>query len=242
MYRMIIVDDEFFTLEGMKVILDWSEYNIEIVGTALSGSEGIRLAEELKPDIILTDIKMRAMDGISMIEHLRTQGLQAEFIIMSGYKVFEYAQRAMEAGVISYLLKPINKNRLIQSIQKSVERLERYQAAEADEAPKSKMMGEVLRYINQHYCEDITLQQIAGIFFVNIGYLSRRFKEEVGESYISYVTRRRMERAKLLLEDKSLSISEIAAQLSYKDINYFSSLFKKTTGVSPQKYRRSVHI
>ena len=118
MYKMIIVDDEYLTIEGMKLILDWSAYNIEISGTALSGREGIALAKSIRPDIILSDVKMFGMDGISMLDAIRKEGMQAKFIIMSGYEDFDYAQRAIEVGVEGYLLKPVNKAHLEAIVQK----------------------------------------------------------------------------------------------------------------------------
>lgn len=240
MYKMIIVDDEYLTIEGMKLILDWSAYNIEISGTALSGREGIALAKSIRPDIILSDVKMFGMDGISMLDAIRKEGLQAKFIIMSGYKDFDYAQRAIEVGVESYLLKPVNKAHLEAIVQKMTAQMKPEQKSEQkyDMQISQSRFGEIISYIDGHYCDDITLQKVSEKFYINSGYLSRRFKEETGESYVNYVTNKKMERAKSLLMNKDLSITEIASILSYKDINYFSALFRKTAGMPPQKYRK----
>lgn len=242
MYSMIIVDDEYFTIEGMKLIIDWSFYNIEIVGTAVSGREGIELAKRIKPDIILSDIKMFGMDGISMLDNIRKEGIKSKFIIMSGYKQFEYAQRAIEVGIEGYLLKPVNKEHLISIVQKTVSALEsgtQHQKPDFEQTMPQPRIREIISYIDGHYCDNITLQKISEKFYINSGYLSRMFKEETGESYVNYVTKKKMERAKSLLMNKDLSITDIANILSYKDINYFSGLFKKVVGVSPQKYRKN---
>ncbi|MBQ7794851.1 MAG: response regulator [Clostridia bacterium] len=240
MYSMIIVDDEYFTIEGMKLIIDWSFYNIEIVGTAVSGREGIALAKRLKPDIILSDIRMFGMDGISMLDTIRQEGIESKFIIMSGYKQFEYAQRAIEVGIEGYLLKPVNKEYLISIVQKITSSLgiEQKKEPEYEENIPESRFHEIISYIDGHYCDNITLQKISEMFYINSGYLSRMFKAETGESYVNYVTNKKMERAKSLLMNKDLSITEIANILSYKDINYFSSLFKKQVGMSPQKYHK----
>lgn len=240
MYSMIIVDDEYFTIEGMKLIIDWSFYNIEIVGTAVSGREGIALAKRLRPDIILSDIRMFGMDGISMLDTIRQEGIESKFIVMSGYKQFEYAQRAIEVGIEGYLLKPVNKEYLINIVQKITSSLgiEQKKENEYDENIPESRFHEIISYIDGHYCDDITLQKISEKFYINSGYLSRMFKAETGESYVNYVTNKKMERAKSLLMNKDLSITEIANILSYKDINYFSGLFKKQVGMSPQKYRK----
>lgn len=118
MYKMLIVDDEYFIREGMKKIIDWNAQGIEIVGTAENGIQGIGKIRELKPDIVLTDIRMKAMDGLAMLDVLREEGIKCKVIIMSGYKVFEYAKKAMEEGVAFYLLKPVSKQELLEAVQK----------------------------------------------------------------------------------------------------------------------------
>ena len=125
-------------------------------------------------------------------------------------------------------------------MQKTVSSLEpKLEEKEYDEAVPQPRIQEIISYIDGHYCDNITLQKISEKFYINSGYLSRMFKEETGESYVNYVTNKKMERAKSLLMNKDLSITDIANILSYKDINYFSSLFKKLVGMSPQKYRKT---
>lgn len=125
MLKMLIVDDEYYSREGMKKIIDWSQYDIEIIGSAENGIQGIDMIRELHPDIVLTDIRMKAMDGLSMIEEVRKINAHCKFIIMSGYKVFEYAKKAMEEGVDFYLLKPVSKALLIDAVQTTKELLDK---------------------------------------------------------------------------------------------------------------------
>lgn len=119
MYKMLIVDDEYYSREGTVRMLDWEKYDIEIVGTAKNGAEGMAMTEELKPDIILTDIRMKSMDGLSMIKEIKNKNIDCKFIVMSGYKLFEYAKKSLEEGVVAYLLKPIPQKDLIDALIKA---------------------------------------------------------------------------------------------------------------------------
>ncbi|NRF95305.1 response regulator transcription factor [Paenibacillus frigoriresistens] len=112
MYKLLIIDDEPIIRQGLRTIIDWLSFDIEICGEADNGAEGARLCIELQPDIAIVDVKMPVMDGIQMIEEVRKAGGETDFIVLSGYSEFGYAQRAIEQGVNSYLLKPIEQEDL----------------------------------------------------------------------------------------------------------------------------------
>lgn len=98
---------------------------------------------------------------------------------------------------------------------------------------------EIVDYIEQHYQEDISLQHIAEQFYLSREYISRRFKQEMKENISDYITRLRIEKAKLLLHNPQLKINEIAELVGYRDEKYFSKVFKKIVGRSPNQYRKS---
>lgn len=97
----------------------------------------------------------------------------------------------------------------------------------------------ILDYIRSNYNRDIPLSSVANRFYFSQGHLSRVIKESMGLSYTEYVTRLRMERAMKLLRTTRDSISEIGAEVGYKDANYFSKVFKKATGQTPQSFRQN---
>lgn len=482
MYKMIIVDDEQYTRDGMKIILPWESYNIRIVAVCTSAEEGIEAARKYEPDIIITDIKMKNADGLFMLEEIK-KFMKCQFIVISGHSVFEYAQRAIKAEVTSYLLKPVprveleaavmkcimkidarrmknvaeslgnaeyvvdilingeisaddllpfeayklaiikygrpvvksydDKIRIFESLNNAygqvfmlflkademifiidsnrddgkwdidfgeechvgicsqsgnakfkdvyknaqtalgqairenkklcvfsentvvymsdfysdaynsvmmyledgevqaakreiqkcfskartdrvlysdimrwseklfysisdfarknteetelVDELERkfkemtssqdtFDFAASDcildicefcktekdiqsEADKNEKINEIVEYINEHYNEDISLESLSRMFWLEKKYLSKLFKKYVGENYVEYVTKKRIDAAKQMLEDRSLTISEIAERVSYCDSNYFAVLFKKNVGMTPKEYR-----
>ena len=126
-YSMVIVDDEFYSRNGIANLIAWKDYGIEIIGYADSGPAGIEIINRLKPDIVLSDIKMKGMTGLDMMEQLQQNGCGSKFIIVSGYKKFEYAQQAIRAGVVAYLLKPVTKEELVPVVEKLVAQIQQEQ-------------------------------------------------------------------------------------------------------------------
>lgn len=105
--KLIIVDDEKIILRGLVETYDWNKMGFEIAGSALDGEEALELIQEVHPDVVLTDICMKCMDGIRLMEETKKIDPEIRFVVLSAYKDFEYAQEACRLGAISYLLKPI---------------------------------------------------------------------------------------------------------------------------------------
>lgn len=103
---------------------------------------------------------------------------------------------------------------------------------------ENNVIYEIVQYIDHHYQEEITLQDIASRFFLSREYISRKFKQEMKENLSDYIGRIRMEKAKLLLLNPNLRISQISEMVGYKDEKYFSKVFKKTLDISPNEYRK----
>ena len=98
MYKVVVVEDENVVRKGIILTIDWSTLDCVVVGDAANGEEGVELVNRLKPDIVVSDVKMPRMDGVEMIEQLRKQGCKAKFIILTAYSDFKYAQSASEKG------------------------------------------------------------------------------------------------------------------------------------------------
>ncbi len=118
MYKVILVDDEPFITEGLKKIIDWNSYNLEVIGTASTGDELLNLFNAVPADIIITDICMPNISGLKMIEIIKAINSDVKFIILSGYDDFNYVKEGMMLGIENYLLKPINEQELILTLAK----------------------------------------------------------------------------------------------------------------------------
>ncbi|HHW48347.1 MAG TPA: response regulator, partial [Clostridiaceae bacterium] len=124
MYKLMIVDDEFHIRDGIANAIPWNEYGVEIVGEAIDGVEALSKIRALLPDIVITDIQMDNMTGLELAEMLKTEFPKIKIIIISGYDEFDYAKKAVELGVFSYILKPIIPEELIEKVKKLIEEIE----------------------------------------------------------------------------------------------------------------------
>jgi two-component system, response regulator YesN len=116
--KVLIVDDESNTRGLVKVSLDWESLNMEVVGDATSGLEAIDMMESLLPDIIITDIQMPYMDGLTLSKIIKEKHPDISIVILTAHNEFSYAQRAVSIGVSDFILKPIDKNLLLETMTK----------------------------------------------------------------------------------------------------------------------------
>lgn len=123
MYKVVIIDDEPIIAQGLKKGVDWGRYGCTVDGVAFSGEEGLGLIREIKPDIIFTDIRMPCMDGLTMIAAIRSEFPGTQITILTGYRDFDYAQRAISLGVTRFLLKPSKMDEIMEALEAMTDRL-----------------------------------------------------------------------------------------------------------------------
>lgn len=109
---MILVDDEPIILKGLMETYDWNRMGFQVVGAAKNGEAALAMIEEKQPDVVLTDVRMKRMDGLTLIEKSKEAGWKTSFVVISAYRDFEYAQKACQNGALSYLVKPIEESEL----------------------------------------------------------------------------------------------------------------------------------
>ena len=117
MLKVFLVEDEFVIREGIKNNIDWKAHGYEFCGEAGDGELAYPMIQKLRPDIVITDIRMPFMDGLELSRLIRKELPDTEIIILSGYQEFEYAKEAMKNGVKYYLLKPCNELQIIDCIE-----------------------------------------------------------------------------------------------------------------------------
>lgn len=119
MLKVLLVDDEPFILQGLKVLLNWEALGCEIVSTASNGLEAYDYLKNNQVDLVITDIKMPEMNGLEFLKNIRENGYSdLGVIILSGYKDFEYAMEGMKYGCAGYVLKPVEEEELSSLIRK----------------------------------------------------------------------------------------------------------------------------
>ena len=128
---LFLVEDEAVIREGLKNTIPWEQYGYRFVGEAADGEMALPLIRQVRPDVLITDIKMPFMDGLSLARMVNAELPRTKILIMSGYDDFEYARTAIELGVEQYLLKPVTKQTMKKVLVELREKIE--QAAQADD-------------------------------------------------------------------------------------------------------------
>lgn len=116
MYKVLLVDDEYMILQGLKKIIPWEELGFDVVFTAKRGKEAIGYLRDHPVDLLITDVTMPEMSGIDLLRELKHEEIEVNTLILSGYQEFEYVKQGMELGVKGYLLKPVDKDELYQHV------------------------------------------------------------------------------------------------------------------------------
>nr|WP_288867442.1 response regulator [uncultured Blautia sp.] len=243
MYRIYLADDETWVVIGLKKQIEKSGLPFQVIGEANNGVAAMEEILEKKPDVLISDIRMPGLNGLQLLEKLREKGLDVKVIFISGYAEFEYAQSAIRMGTFDYLLKPVEQEKLDQVLERLLGAFRSGRGGEevsAAEPINSSMMDKIIREIQERYTENITLSGLAEAYGISTGYLSSQLKAELGLSFSKYITSKRIQKAKELLADESLSVESIAEQTGYNDYFYFIKVFKKNTGISPSKYRKNL--
>lgn len=110
--KLVLVDDEPIILKGLLETYDWEKMGYQVVGAARNGEEALQMILDKVPDLVLTDVRMKKMSGLALIEKAKELNLNTNFIMVSAYKDFDYAKKACENGALSYLVKPIDDTEL----------------------------------------------------------------------------------------------------------------------------------
>ena len=350
MKKLVVIDDEYLVIEGIRVMLKRIGKDYELVGSASDGQTALELIENVHPDVVFVDIRMPGLSGLEVIEHFYKKYPDMIFVLVSAYKEFEYARKGMELGVHSYLDKPVTMDKLkntlekideefqerpdntdvehqrvIQDLRLSInaivelindsstenweEEVQRIQILlkkanynlseykeesykltmaasaafyekwkqyehdfnfplfnnieelqtieEVDEyvflilqrifekisvrkiGSSHRVITQILDYINQNYSQDFGLNEMAEMVHMNHAYLSILFKDEVGISFVRYLTQIRMAHAKELLL-KGEKVQDVSVAVGYNNYRYFCNIFKKEEGVTPMQFKGGV--
>ena len=130
MLKVFLVEDETIVRENLRDHIMWQQYGYQFAGEASDGEMALPLIRRLKPDVLITDVKMPFMDGLALSAIVRQEFPQMKIIIISGYNDFEYARQAIQAGVEQYLLKPVTRSSLQKALQETREKIEQQRVQE----------------------------------------------------------------------------------------------------------------
>lgn len=232
--NLLIADDENLELKVLeKTVKKHFVEELEIFASS-NGRKASQICDEVKPDIALLDIEMPGMNGIELAKYIKEKYADCIIIFITAYDRFDYAIEAMHIKAFDYLLKPWKEERLCELINTAIENVRSMQKTDSIVHSQKDVIKD---YIDRNYKKDISAKDVAGILGYSDVYFSKVFKQLFDDNFINYLTKIRIDRAKLLLKDISFNIKEVGKSVGYADSNYFTKVFKRSIGMSPSEYR-----
>lgn len=120
LWKVLLADDEALIVKGLRRLINWEALGVEVVGEATDGEQALALMEQVRPDLVVSDIRMPKLSGLDIMARFPRDGYAPKFIFISGYGEFEYAQRALAGGAVDYLLKPVSAEALEKTVRRAL--------------------------------------------------------------------------------------------------------------------------
>lgn len=151
MLRMVIADDEQIILDGLKESIDWSSFDIDVVGVAKNGIEALEMTRNLVADLVVTDIKMPGLNGLELVKEIKKLRSDVRIILISAYEQFDFAQEAVSLGVLSYITKPLKKQKVIEEVLKARDIIMQERLEKENKSRLEELYATNLPILREHY-------------------------------------------------------------------------------------------
>jgi two-component system response regulator YesN len=234
------VDDEKLVVNDLVHSIPWPENGFEVVGSDTNAITAAAKIIDLKPDAVMTDLKMPALSGIELIKHVRENGLETEFIILSAYEDFNASREFFLMGGFDYILKPLNQNNAALVLEK----LSRKLAGKYNQTPtvqftpsQSKGFDDVVTYVTDNFNKKHTLKDLGDRFNMSQTYICDLFAKHYQSTLIIFITNLRMREASRLILETDTPLKEIALFCGYPNYYHFCRVFKIYFGKPPSRHR-----
>lgn len=239
--NLLIADDENLELKVLEKTIKKFFLNELEIFMASNGKQAAQISDETEINIALLDIEMPGMNGIELAKLLREKNPDCIIIFITAYDRFDYAIEAMHIKAFDYLLKPWKEEKLTGLISEAIVNIKELSLENsANENLQESQKSAIKKYIKENYKRDISAGDVAGILGYSDVYFSKIFKQLFDDTFINYLTKVRIDKAKVLLKDVGFNIKEVGASVGYTDSNYFTKVFKRAVGMSPSEYRGNI--
>lgn len=247
MLKILIADDEVIERKYLTSVFQKHPDKFQLIAAAQNGKEVIELADKYKPDIIIMDISMPCMSGLDASHIIKQKYPETIILLNTAYAEFEFARKAVEYGLDAYLLKPAKESQIIETILYCLDKKNKAATTPSQHvncvvtkhnSASKHTISMIKEYINEHFHQNLTLENLAELAHFSPSYLSRLFHNTTGLTLKTYITLKRLENAEYLLKNSSLNIHEIAFNCGFPNVSHFNRVFKAHTNLSPMEYRR----
>lgn len=254
MYKVVVIEDEPVIRMGLVHTVDWNAIDCLVAGEADNGEDGLALILKKRPEIVIADICVPKMDGLSMLREA-SKAYYFSIIILTGYSDFCYAHEAIQLHVADYLLKPINEQKLCLAVEKAKNSHQRAQNARQyelhrmqekkgimDVLPDNTMpnfyVDHALRIIHSRYNTQLSLHGVAEELGVSESYLARKFREITGLTFLDCLNQYRINKALQYIRTGGYRIGEISDLVGFTQYKQFAVVFRKYVGMSCSEFLR----
>jgi YesN/AraC family two-component response regulator len=229
-FTYVICDDHQYTRQSLALTVRNSGLPLELVGQAQTGLEAEALIRRLRPHLVLTDIRMPGSDGLEVAARVSPDLPDTHFVVITGFQEFEYARRALRAGVDDLITKPVRDEELIRVLTALCASL-----AGTGEEAAGRLVDAIMAYLQAHFREPLSLDSVGAVFQVHASHVSRLVSQETGETFVKTVNRLRLEEARRLLRDPRVRIKDVVSLCGFHDYGHFLELYRKQFGTSPSE-------
>lgn len=239
--RIIIAEDEKRARRALRNIITSISSEYEVVGEAANGADALELIKILKPDVVMTDIRMPQMTGLELAGEVKRLQLEdIKFVIISAYEEFDYAKEAISLGVSEYLVKPLIMEDIVNVLHKLGNKEVQETGKMYSLAEKYKnvhpLVMKALKRIEADYALSINQKELAGELGISQEYFSNIFSKNIGVNFSRFVRNYRIDVAKALLLHDEVDKNEVPFQVGFTDEKYFNRVFKEVTGLSVSSF------
>jgi len=238
MIEVMIVEDEQKIREGLKILLEDVIKGFTVLWEADNGERALEILNIEVPELVISDVRMPQMNGIELTHLVKLKYPNIPVLLISGYDDFTYVRKGLQLGVEDYLLKPINRKELASVLDGIFKLDERRMAHRTNE---SIIIREIKELISNNLEGDLSLDHISKVLNLHPNYISNLYRQQTGIKLSDYILKKRMERAKALLQETNLKIYDIAYLTGFSNPKYFSQVFRSNIGETPSKYRDRVN-
>lgn len=241
-YNILLVEDEPLLLQSLANRINALDTGFKVTCQAANGEEALQYLKKENIHLVLTDIRMPVMDGLTLAKKIREQYPHILTIILTSYTDFDYAREALKQGVSDYLLKPIPTEDLENAL--SHVRIHLQKICELEEDPiftgktSENIVEYTVLYMREHYMDNIDISSFCTELGFTSAYLTKLFNKYKGDTPLKYLTDIRIHEAQRLLVNTTLPIKEVGERVGYPDQFHFSKTFRKLTGMNPTAYRK----
>ena len=232
---LLIAEDENDTLEYLEKKINWNSIGIVKVLTANNGRDALSLVLNEPVRILVTDIEMPIMNGLDLIKEINVQNVDVDCIVLTAFRNFEYAQKALKYSAVDYILKPIDPEELSRVVG---EIANRRLHPPGEYTPKEILKAK--QFMATNVLNTPTLDEICSAAGLSKNYFCSFFKKETGMSIWDFFTTLKIGKCKEYLHDFNLKVYEISLLLGYGNPSYLNKVFKAHEGITPNEYRKSL--